>query len=107
MRRAVEFDERATLARAQVMDGAGDQFFARAGLAADQDRGLGGRDRLDVLQNRAQCGALAHDVAEVVLRPHFLLEVRLLLRQLVLQRLDLLKSQRVLDGHRHLVGDLL
>ena len=95
------------LARAELVHGSGDQFLARAGFAADQDGGVGGRDRLDLLQDLAQGGALADDVAEVVLGADFLLQIRLLLGELVLERLDLLERQGVLDGDGHLVGDEL
>ena len=37
--------------RAQVVQGAGDQLLARAGLAADEHRGVGGGDGLDLLQH--------------------------------------------------------
>ena len=83
------------------------EFLARARLAADEDGGVGGGDGLDLLQHPAQGGALADDLAEVVLGADLLLQVGLLLGELVLERLDLLEGQGVLDGHGHLVGDLL
>ena len=105
--RAVELDEGAVPARAQVVQGAGDQFLARARLAADEHGGVGGGDGLDLLEHPAQGGALADDLAEVVLGADLLLQVDLLLGELVLERLDLLEGQGVLDGHGHLVGDEL
>ena len=94
-------------ARAQVVEGAGDELLARAGLAADEDGGVGGGDGLDLLEDPAQGGALADDLPEVVLGADLLLQVGLLLGELVLERLDLLEGQGVLDGHGHLVGDEL
>ena len=82
--RAVELDEGPVPARAQVVQGAGDELLARAGLAADEHRGVGGGDRLDLLQHPAQGGALADDLAEVVLGADLLLQVGLLLGELVL-----------------------
>ena len=96
-----------SLARAQLVQGAGDEFLARARLAADEHRGVGGGDGLDLLQHPAQGGALADDLAEVVLGADLLLQVGILLGELVLERLDLLEGQGVLDGHGHLVGDEL
>ena len=48
---AVQLDEGALPARAEVVDGARQQFLAGAGLAVDQHRGIGGRHRLHLLQN--------------------------------------------------------
>ena len=85
-------------ARAQVVQGAGDQLLAGAGLAADEHGGVGGGDGLDLLEDPAQGGALADDLAEVVLGADLLLQVDLLLGELVLaaisrKRLDLLKAR--------------
>ena len=100
--------------RAEVVEGAGDELLARAGLAADQDGGVGGGDGLDLLEDPAQGGALADDLPEVVLGADLLLQVGLLLGELVLERrdlpegrLDVLEGQGVLDGHGHLIGDEL
>ena len=49
---AVELDEGGLPPRAQVVDGARQQFLAGAGFAVDQHRGIGGRHRLHLLQNR-------------------------------------------------------
>ena len=67
------------------MKGAGDELLARAGLAADQDGGVGGGDRLSLLEHPAQGRALADDLAEVVLGADLLLQVGLLLAELVLR----------------------
>ena len=75
-------------ARAQLVQGAGDELLARAGLAADEHGGVGGGDGLDLLEDPAQGGALADDLPEVVLGADLLLQVGLLLGELVLERLE-------------------
>src|SRR5262245_38407147 len=76
---AVDLDERLALARAGGVDGAGDQLLARARLAGDQHRGVGGGDAADLVEYRHQGGAAADDLLEVVLRLDLLLEVEVLL----------------------------
>ena len=46
-RAAVDFHERMLVTRAAAVDGARDQFLAGAGLAEDQDRGVGRRHAID------------------------------------------------------------
>src|SRR5688500_4554386 len=103
---AVQFDESAVAAVAQVVERAGDQLFARAGLAVDEDGGVRGRDGLNFLQDAAQGGALAHNLAEVVLRAHFFFEINFFLRELVLEFRKLLVGLGVFDGNRDLFRDL-
>ena len=103
--RAVDLDEGPLLTRAQFVDGPGDKLLAGARFATNEHRGPGGSDGLDLLEDTAQGGALADDIPEVVLGADLFLQVGILLGELVLERLDLLKGQRVLDGHGHLVGD--
>ena len=91
----------------QLVQGAGDEFLARARFATNEHRGAGGGDRLHLLQHPVQGGALADDLAEVVLGADLLLQVGILLGELVLERLDLLEGQGVLDRHGHLIGDEL
>ena len=55
--RAVELDEGALAARAQVVKRTGDEFLAGAGFATNEHRGIGGGDRLDLLEDPAQGGA--------------------------------------------------
>ena len=50
---AVQADERAFLARAGVVDGAGDQLLAGAAFAADQHGGVGGGDAADLVVDLA------------------------------------------------------
>jgi hypothetical protein len=87
------------------VQGAGDELLARAGLAADENGGVGTGDGLGLLEDAAQDGALADDVAEVLLGADLLLQVGLLLGELVPERLDLPKGKGVLDGQGDLIGD--
>src|SRR5262249_47601904 len=103
---AVELDEGAVAARAEVVQGAGDQLLAGAGLAADEDGGAGGGDGLDLFQDPAEGGAVADDLPEVVLGADLLLQVEVLLGQPVFQLGDLPVGLRVLHGDRDLLGDL-
>ena len=64
---AAQFTGRTARARAAaVVDRARDELLARAGLAHDQDRGVGAGDLVGLVQGGAQHRALAHDLAEVV-----------------------------------------
>ena len=55
--RAVHRDHLPGGALAAAMDRAGDQFLAGAGLAGDQDRGIGGTDAGDFFAQRRDCRA--------------------------------------------------
>ena len=81
--------------------------FPGAGLAANQDRGIGRRHGFDGLQHALQRRALADDAAEVVLQPYLGLEVLLLLGEMVFEAHDFLVRERVFHRDRDLRGDLL
>ncbi len=99
--RTVELDEGPLAARAQVVKGTGDKLLARARFAANEHRGAGGGDGLDLLQDLAQGGAPPDDILEVVLGADLFLQVSLRLGELVLQRLDLLKGHGVIGPFDH------
>ena len=80
------------------MDGSGDEFLARAGLAADQHRGVRRGDAADVVEHRRQRGALADDFLEVVDRVDLFLEVKVLGLE---PGLFLLQQHAVGDVHEH------
>src|SRR5690606_14300454 len=63
-RGAVDLDERAAGALGAVVDPAGDELLAGAGLAGDEHAGLGRRDALDGGLDPADGRALAHDRRE-------------------------------------------
>jgi len=63
---AVDGDEGVVFAVAVVVDGAGDEFFAGAGFAADEDAGVGGGGEFDEAEHLLHGGASADDVVEFV-----------------------------------------
>ncbi len=63
------------------MDGAGQQFFAGAGFALDEDGRVSGRDGFNLLKDLAHSGAFAHDDVESALEIDFVFEVLLLLAE--------------------------
>ena len=103
---AVQLHKRARPPAAQVMDRAGDQLFACAGLSLNQDGRVGWCDDLDLVEHLPERGALADDLFEVVFGANFILEVQLFLVQLFLQLGDLTICESVLDGNRDLLRDL-
>src|SRR5438477_634285 len=78
-------------AGAEVGQGPRNQFLPGTGLPENEDRGIGGGDGLDLLQDPAEGAALADDLPEVLVGADLLFQVDLLLEELVLERLDLLK----------------
>ena len=62
----IEFHEGRVGAAAEAMDGAGDQFLAGAGFTLNEDRGIGGRGGLDLLENTTEGGSGADDFIEAV-----------------------------------------
>ena len=72
---AVELDEGFGGAGAGVVEHAGDQLFAGAGLAADEDRRARGGDLLDVLHGLAEPAFGSDDAGPVVLGFDFAFEV--------------------------------
>ena len=83
--RTVELDKGALAARTEPVNGARQQFFAGAGLALDEDGGVGGRDGFNLLEHLAQTAALAHDVFKAVFEVDFVFEILLFLAQPVAQ----------------------
>src|SRR5258708_32019666 len=60
-RGAVAFEERLRAARAQAMDGAGDELLARAGLTADENGGVGRRHHANLIEHVAHRRTPADD----------------------------------------------
>src|SRR5439155_12423311 len=67
-RRAVELDEGALPSGTQLMNGAGDQFLARARFASNKHRGIGRGDGFDLFQDPAQSRTLTDNLLEIVVR---------------------------------------
>ena len=105
-RGAVQLHERALGPGAQIVNGAGDELFARSGFPVNQHCGIGRRDSLHLLQNLPKRGAAADNLIEIHLGADFLLEIEVLLRELVFEIRYLPVRNRVLDRDRHLVCDL-
>src|ERR1035438_6297335 len=103
---AVELDEGALAARAQVVDGTGEEFLAGAGFAVDEDRGIGGRDGFHLLQDSIQGAAAADDFLEAMVGADFVFEVNLLFRQARVEFFDALIGERVLERDGNLGGGL-
>src|SRR5262249_19569325 len=86
-RRAVDRDERAALALAQLMNRAGEQLLPRPGLAEEQDRGAGRRRLLNLPRRLDQRFRLPDDAGKA--DP---------LRELLLEEQVLLQERAPLDG---------
>ena len=59
---AVQLNENAVAAQASGVDGAGDQLFARAGFAINENAAVGGRHERDLLAESAGLDAFAGDL---------------------------------------------
>ena len=71
---AVEFDEWPIPARTVAVNGARDEFFARAGLAEQEHRGISPGDGFDELQHAAKTRTSANDPFEAGLRVQWLVD---------------------------------
>ncbi len=105
-RRAVQLDEGPLAPAAQIVDRAGDQLLARAGLAQDQNRRIGRRHRRHLLQHALKGRALADDLAEILLGADFVFQIQLFFGQLILELRDFLKRGGIFNGDGGLAGHL-
>src|SRR5262249_42684892 len=105
-RRAVHLDQSALAAITEIVDRMGDQFFTCAGFALNQDRRIGRGDDSDLLERAGERRTLADDLREIELALNLFFQVDLFAGQFVLQRFDLVESQRVFNRDGYLVGDL-
>src|SRR5439155_18708292 len=105
-RRAIQLHEGVRTPRAEVVNGARNEFLARAGLAVDEDGRIGWRHSLHLVQHAAECSASPHNVLKVHLTANFIFQIEFFLREWILERGDLAIGERVLDGNRHLAGNL-
>src|SRR5215469_2076360 len=92
---------------AAVMDGACNEFLARARLTVDQNRAVGWGDRLHLAQQILQCGTLPHDLLETMQLLDLLLVIRMeaLLLQPVFELSELVMSKVILNRAGHLCGN--
>src|SRR5580700_1428163 len=105
-RRAVQLDERILHTRAQIVNRAGDQLLAGAGLSADQHGGVRRRHRFHLLQHSPQRFAFADNLFEVQLAADFIFEIYLFPRQFIGKVGDLSVGHRILDCDRNRSGHL-
>src|ERR1700731_1996814 len=98
---AVHLYKRMTLARAQIVNGAGDHFFASTRLALNEDRRIRGRNDSNAVEHRFQRLTISNDLFEIVLKPDFVFQVERLLRQSIPGLRYLLIVQGILyaDGY--------
>src|SRR4029077_5201767 len=104
---AVYFDKRSLAARAEIVDGAGDELLARACFAGDKHSRAGGRNKLHLGEGALERGAVTNDFFKIEFTANFFFEIKLFFGQLVFKRVNLFKGQRVFHGDRDLRRDLL
>src|SRR6266849_6570410 len=98
---AVHLYKRMTLARAQIVNGAGDHFFASTRLALYEDRRIRRRNDSNALEHSFQRLTISNDLFEIVLKPDFVFQVERLLRQPIpgLRYLLIVQSILYADGY--------
>ncbi len=79
---AIHFDEGIGGAATEAVNGAGDEFFAGAGFAEEEDGGVAGSDFADALHDGHEGGALSDDFVEAEAGGDFALEIEFFLSQL-------------------------
>src|SRR5258707_11670761 len=98
---AVHLYKRLTLARAQIVNGAGDHFFASTCLALNEDRRIRRRNDSNALEHSFQRLTISNDLFEIVLKPDLVFQVERLFRQPIPGLRYLLVVQSILyaDGY--------
>jgi hypothetical protein len=104
-RSAIDLDERAVATPAAFVNGAGDEFLARARLALDKYGRFGRRDLMELHQRLVERGAAADDFAEGQLLRDLFAQVGVLQLQLFAQPVDLLEGASVGHGDGGLIGE--
>src|SRR5216683_5814834 len=100
-RRTIHLYKRLTLARAQIVNGAGDHFFASTRLALYEDRRIRRRNDSNALEYSFQRLTISDDLFEIVLKADFVFQVERLLRQPIPSLRYLLIVQRILYADRY------
>src|SRR5258708_19742497 len=72
---AIPFYKRMTLARAQIVNCAGDHFFASTRLALYEDRRIRRRNDSNALEHSFQRLTISNDLFEIVLKPDFVFQL--------------------------------
>src|SRR6266404_5885484 len=103
---AVHLYKRMTLARAQIVNCAGDHFFASTRLALYEDGRIRRRNDSNALEHSFQRLTISNDLFEIVLKPDFVFQVERLLSQPIPGLRDLLIVQSILYADGYLRRDL-
>src|SRR5262249_20523345 len=98
------------MARAEIVDGAGNQFFAGPSFTVDENSGVSRGNSLNLDQDPAQRRALAHDLLKIALinLTHLGIGIGIdtFLGELFLEFTDLLMDQCALHPDGDLLRDL-
>ncbi len=89
---AIDFDEGAFAARTEIVNGAGDEFFAGAGFAEDEDGGGCRRDKLDLGESALERGAVSDDLLKIEFAANFFFEIKLFYGELVFEGVNFLEG---------------
>ncbi len=99
---AVHRHERPAPALARRVNRPRDELLARAGLAEQQDAGIGRGHRGDLAQDAFQRPAFADDLSEMLGAADLFFEIDIFVREAVFERGNLAKRERILERN----GDL-
>src|SRR5882762_9669729 len=106
-RRTVNLYERSLPPRTQIMNRTRNQLLAGSRIPQDQHGRPRRRRQFHLGQRPFQRRAFSNNLLKIKLRSNLFFEIQLLHRQLILQRVDFLESQRVLNRQRDLCSHLL
>src|SRR5216684_3882591 len=98
----VEFDKRAVLTLAVVVNSARHQLLARPRVAQQQHGRIAGCDRLHQFQNLLQGWTVSNNVIKIQLAANLFFEIELFLCQFVFEFRDLAVGERIFNGQRDL-----
>src|SRR6267154_2989488 len=98
----VEFDKRAVLTLAVVVNSARHQLLARPRVAQQQHGRIAGCDRLHQFQNLHQGWTVSNNVIKIQLAANLFFEIELFLCQFVFEFRDLAVGERIFNGQRDL-----
>ena len=104
---AVHFHERPLVTRAEIVDGARDQFLAGAGFTENENRRIRRRHRLQLFQDFFQGKTFTDDLFEVVFGANLILQVEFLLAEFIRPVHDLPIGERVFHTDGDLIGNML
>src|SRR6266404_4487814 len=106
-RRAINLYERSFPPGTQIMNRTRNQLLAGSRVPQDQHGGSRRCRQFHLRQGPFQRSALSNNFLKIKFGSNLLLEIQLLHRQLILQRIDLLERQRILHRQRDLCSHLL